>query len=217
MPNALAVLAISERGGLLHAPDMYMNKIAVGPGYPDGIVDLDASPADNLNALAKAKGVSIVEDRCIAIAAEPSGIRLSLEHQGTLRSERCVLATGAAPRVSGTEDLGLPRVRPVRGVTIRLGAVAGVGVPTRTIRGVVDGVHCYLVPRSDGSLVIGATSEELGMALVARAGGVHQLLDSPRPITCRSTSRTRTDGAAAAWRRLLFRSCTISRCRSRRA
>ena len=52
MPNALAVLAISERGGLLHAPDMYMNKIAVGPGYPDGIVDLDASPADNLNALA---------------------------------------------------------------------------------------------------------------------------------------------------------------------
>ena len=59
MPNALAVLAISERGGLLHAPDMYMNKIAVGPGYPDGIVDLDATPADNLNALAKAKGVPI--------------------------------------------------------------------------------------------------------------------------------------------------------------
>ncbi len=61
MPNALAVLAISERGGLLHAPDMYMNKIAVGPGYPEGIVDLDASPADNLNALAKAKGVPINE------------------------------------------------------------------------------------------------------------------------------------------------------------
>jgi fructose-1,6-bisphosphatase II / sedoheptulose-1,7-bisphosphatase len=61
MPNALAVLAISERGGLLHAPDMYMNKIAVGPGYPHAIVDLDASPADNLNALAKAKGVPICE------------------------------------------------------------------------------------------------------------------------------------------------------------
>ena len=61
MPNALAVLAISERGGLLHAPDMYMNKIAVGPGYPEDIVDLDASPADNLNALAKAKGVPIHE------------------------------------------------------------------------------------------------------------------------------------------------------------
>ena len=48
MPNALAVLAISERGGLLHAPDMYMNKIAIGPGYPEGIVDLDATPAENL-------------------------------------------------------------------------------------------------------------------------------------------------------------------------
>ncbi len=61
MPNALAVLAISERGGLLHAPDMYMNKIAIGPGYAPGLVDLDASPADNLNALANAKGVSIGE------------------------------------------------------------------------------------------------------------------------------------------------------------
>lgn len=59
MPNALAVLAISERGGLLHAPDMYMDKIAIGPGYPPGIVDLDKSPADNLQALADAKGVPI--------------------------------------------------------------------------------------------------------------------------------------------------------------
>jgi fructose-1,6-bisphosphatase II / sedoheptulose-1,7-bisphosphatase len=61
MPNALAVLAIAERGGLLHAPDIYMNKIAIGPGYPPDIVDLDATPADNLNALAKAKGVPIEE------------------------------------------------------------------------------------------------------------------------------------------------------------
>ncbi len=61
MPNALAVLAMSERGGLLHAPDMYMNKIAIGPGYPDGLVDLDAPAARNLNALAKAKGVHIGE------------------------------------------------------------------------------------------------------------------------------------------------------------
>ncbi len=61
MPNALAVLAIAERGGLLHAPDIYMNKIAIGPGYPEGVVDLDAPPADNLRALAKAKGVPIDE------------------------------------------------------------------------------------------------------------------------------------------------------------
>ena len=56
MPNALAVLAISERGGLLHAPDMYMNKIAIGPGYPDGIVDLDAPPAENLNGARQGQG-----------------------------------------------------------------------------------------------------------------------------------------------------------------
>ena len=61
MPNALAVLAISEKGGLLNAPDMYMDKIAVGPGYPAGIVDLDKSPGDNIRDLAKAKGVPVAE------------------------------------------------------------------------------------------------------------------------------------------------------------
>jgi fructose-1,6-bisphosphatase II / sedoheptulose-1,7-bisphosphatase len=61
MPNALAVLALSERGGLLHAPDIYMNKIAIGPGYPQGLVDLDAPAGDNITALAKAKGVPVCE------------------------------------------------------------------------------------------------------------------------------------------------------------
>jgi fructose-1,6-bisphosphatase II / sedoheptulose-1,7-bisphosphatase len=61
MPNALAVLAIAERGGLLNAPDMYMHKIAVGPGYPDGIVDLDAPAGDTIAKLAKAKGVPVGE------------------------------------------------------------------------------------------------------------------------------------------------------------
>jgi fructose-1,6-bisphosphatase II / sedoheptulose-1,7-bisphosphatase len=61
MPNALAVLAISEKGGLLNAPDMYMDKIAIGPGYPAGIVDLDKSPGDNIRDLAKAKGVPVAE------------------------------------------------------------------------------------------------------------------------------------------------------------
>jgi fructose-1,6-bisphosphatase II / sedoheptulose-1,7-bisphosphatase len=57
MPNALAVIAISEAGGLLNAPDMYMDKIAIGPGYPEGIIDLDRPVADVLADLAKAKGV----------------------------------------------------------------------------------------------------------------------------------------------------------------
>jgi fructose-1,6-bisphosphatase II / sedoheptulose-1,7-bisphosphatase len=61
MPNSLAVLAISDKGGFLHAPDIYMDKIAIGPGYAPGLVDLDAAPADNINALAKTKGVPVNE------------------------------------------------------------------------------------------------------------------------------------------------------------
>jgi fructose-1,6-bisphosphatase II / sedoheptulose-1,7-bisphosphatase len=59
MPNSLAVLAISEAGGLLKAPDMYMDKIAVGPGYPEGIIDLDLPPEEVVARLAKAKGVAV--------------------------------------------------------------------------------------------------------------------------------------------------------------
>ncbi len=57
MPDSLAVIAMAVGGSLLHAPDSYMSKIAIGPGYPEGTIDLDASPEENLNALAKAKGV----------------------------------------------------------------------------------------------------------------------------------------------------------------
>src|SRR5438309_1077001 len=56
-PNALAVLAIAEEGGLLNAPDVYMDKLAVGPGYPAGIIDLASTPTDNVRAVARAKGV----------------------------------------------------------------------------------------------------------------------------------------------------------------
>jgi len=56
-PNALAVLAAAEEGNLLNAPDTYMDKIAVGPGYPEGVIDLAKSPTDNVRAVAAAKGV----------------------------------------------------------------------------------------------------------------------------------------------------------------
>src|SRR5215469_17068657 len=61
LPNALTVVAIAETGSLLHAPDTYMDKIAIGPGYPDGVIDLDADPAENILALARAKGVDAQE------------------------------------------------------------------------------------------------------------------------------------------------------------
>ena len=57
-PNALAVLAIAEEGNLLNAPDVYMDKLAVGPGYPAGVIDLDKTPTENVAAVAAAKGVA---------------------------------------------------------------------------------------------------------------------------------------------------------------
>lgn len=56
-PNSLAVLAIAEAGGLLNAPDVYMDKLAVGPGLPPGVIDLDRTPTENVQAIAAAKGV----------------------------------------------------------------------------------------------------------------------------------------------------------------
>ncbi|CAN5125729.1 class II fructose-bisphosphatase [soil metagenome] len=56
-PNALAVLAVAEHGNLLNAPDVYMEKLAVGPGYPDGVIDLRKTATENIHAVAAAKGV----------------------------------------------------------------------------------------------------------------------------------------------------------------
>jgi len=58
-PNALAVVAMAEEGGFLNAPDVYMDKIAVGAGLPDGVVDLDATPEENLKNLATAKKMDV--------------------------------------------------------------------------------------------------------------------------------------------------------------
>jgi fructose-1,6-bisphosphatase II / sedoheptulose-1,7-bisphosphatase len=56
-PNAMAVLAIAEEGGLLNAPDVYMDKLAIGPGYPEGTVSLERTPTENVRSFAAAKGV----------------------------------------------------------------------------------------------------------------------------------------------------------------
>jgi fructose-1,6-bisphosphatase II / sedoheptulose-1,7-bisphosphatase len=58
MPNALAVIAMGPRGSMLHAPDVYMEKLAIGPGYAAGLVNLDMSPSERVRSLARAKGTS---------------------------------------------------------------------------------------------------------------------------------------------------------------
>ena len=94
LPNSLAVIAIAEKGSLLYAPDVYMDKIAVGPGYPPGIIDIDAPVADNLEKLAKAKGVPVGEITA-CILDRPRHARLIEE----------VRATGAAIRLIGDGDV----------------------------------------------------------------------------------------------------------------
>ena len=94
LPNSLAVIAIAEKGSLLYAPDVYMDKIAVGPGYPAGIVDIDAPARENIANLAKAKGVPVSEiTACI------------LDRPRHARLIEAVRATGAAIRLIGDGDV----------------------------------------------------------------------------------------------------------------
>jgi len=93
-PNAIAVIAIAEEGSLLNAPDVYMAKIAIGPGFPAGLVDLDAPAADNINAIAKAKGVPVNEVTA-CVLDRPRHARMIEE----------IRATGAAIRLIGDGDV----------------------------------------------------------------------------------------------------------------
>jgi fructose-1,6-bisphosphatase II / sedoheptulose-1,7-bisphosphatase len=94
LPNSLSLLAIAEAGSLLETPDVYMEKIAIGPGHADGLVDLDRSPAENLAALAQSKGVPIAEIT-VCILDRPRHTRLIEE----------VRVTGAALRLIGDGDV----------------------------------------------------------------------------------------------------------------
>ncbi len=94
LQNALSVIAIAQTGTLLNAPDVYMEKIAIGPGYDEGTVGLKKSPAENLAALAKAKGVQI-SDLTVCI--------LDRQRHGKLIGE--VINAGAAIRLISDGDL----------------------------------------------------------------------------------------------------------------
>ncbi|MEO0544624.1 MAG: class II fructose-bisphosphatase [Pseudomonadota bacterium] len=93
-PNSLAVIAIAEKGTLLNAPDVYMEKIAIGPGFEDGLVNLDASPAENIYAVARAKDVPVNEVTA-CILDRPRHAKLIDD----------VRETGAAIRLIGDGDV----------------------------------------------------------------------------------------------------------------
>lgn len=93
-PNSLALVAMAEKGGFLHAPDIYMDKIAVGAGVPEGTVDLDNTPTENLKNLAKAKDCK-VEDLMVIILDRP-------RHEALIREVR---EAGARIQLIGDGDV----------------------------------------------------------------------------------------------------------------
>ncbi len=94
MPNALAVIAMGPRGSMLHAPDVYMDKLAIGPGFRPGVVTLDMSPSERVSALAAAKGCS-TNDITVCVLERP-------RHEDMIAELR---STGAAIRLITDGDV----------------------------------------------------------------------------------------------------------------
>ncbi|MGY9047198.1 fructose 1,6-bisphosphatase [Puniceibacterium antarcticum] len=94
MPNAMTVIAMGPRGSMLQAPDVYMDKLAVGPGFADGVVTLDMSPAERVAALAKAKGCTL-SDITVCILERP-------RHEDMIEELR---STGASIRLITDGDV----------------------------------------------------------------------------------------------------------------
>ncbi|HTO81169.1 MAG TPA: class II fructose-bisphosphatase [Methylomirabilota bacterium] len=111
--NALAVVAMAEEGGFLNAPDVYMEKIAVGAGLPDGVVDLDRKPAENLKAVAKAKGMDL-RDVVVCILDRPRHAELIAAVRGA-GSRIMLISDGDVSGVIATSQ-------PESGVDIYMGS-----------------------------------------------------------------------------------------------
>ncbi len=94
MPNALTVIAMAPRHTLLHAPDVYMDKLAIGPGYPKDVVSLEMTPAERVRALAKARGCED-QDITVCILERP-------RHEDLIAEVR---STGAAIRLITDGDV----------------------------------------------------------------------------------------------------------------
>ena len=110
-PNALAVIAMGDGGNLLHCPDTYMEKIAAGPAGK-GVIDLDKTPTQNLQALAKAKGCS-VEDLTVIILSRP-------RHEALIKEVR---QAGARIRLIGDGDVSaaIATTKPETGIDLLMG------------------------------------------------------------------------------------------------
>jgi glycine oxidase len=162
----------------------------LAPGVRGGAEFRDDHQVDNrrlVGALVEAcrrAGVRLVSDRVVSVATTPSRVTgVVLADGGSVAAPTVVLAAGSqSGQLSGIPARSVPPVRPVKGLTLRLRAPGAGPALTRTVRGLIHGRTAYLVPREDGTLVVGATVEEKGFDLTVQAGPVHQLLDDARAL-----------------------------------
>lgn len=146
---------------------------ALASGLPGGMVAGDDCQVDNrllsgaLLAAAEKAGVRIVRERAVSV----SGHEVVLADTAVLLADTVVLAAGAW----STQLCGAVPVRPVKGQTLRL-RVPGEAPLRRVLRGTVHGSPVYVLPRADGQIVVGASSEEAGFDQRPRAGAIYDLL-----------------------------------------
>jgi fructose-1,6-bisphosphatase II / sedoheptulose-1,7-bisphosphatase len=105
MPNALTVIAMGPRGSMLHAPDVYMEKLAIGPGFRPGVVTLDMTPSERVSALAAAKGCS-TQDITVCVLERPRHEEMIAE----LRSTGCAIRLITDGDVAGVIHCAEPEV-----------------------------------------------------------------------------------------------------------
>ena len=139
---------------------------------------------DALVAACRARRVELVEDEVSEIEVRDGrALGVTLRHGGDRPAGTVVVAAGChSGHLEGIPEPLRPPVRPVQGLTLRLRAPEGASVLRRTVRGLVRGRSCYLVPRRDGTVVVGATVEERGFDLAVRVGAVGDLLDDARRL-----------------------------------
>jgi glycine oxidase len=162
----------------------------LAPGVSGGAELPDDHQVDNRAAVSalvvacRIAGVDSVADEVARVEVAHGRARaVTLASGGRLGAGAVVVAAGSRSGDLGGLPVNVrPPVRPVRGVTIRLQAPPGVPRLRRTVRALVHGRTCYLVPRDDGGLVVGATMEERGSDVSVPLGGLVDLLDDARHV-----------------------------------
>lgn len=188
------VLAYQQELGLevrrLSASECRALVPALSPGVRGGAAVPGDHQVDNrrlvaaLLAACDAAGVRMVAERAEAVTMAGGRVTgVVLASGSELVAGTVVVAAGAhSSGLGGVPDGVLPPVRPVKGHVVRLRGPANAPLLEQTLRGLVHGRPCYLVPRQDGTVVVGATSEERGFDLSVQAGAVHTLLDDARTL-----------------------------------